>query len=232
MLQTVSDWEMIIIDDGSKDDSLEIIKSIAPFEDRIKVVVQKNAGSAAARNKGIELAQGRYICFLDSDDLWQADYLETMHTYINECKVENAAVFFSGYRRKESECIAQILPSYFCSGKKTFNDLLFHCPIFPSAAIVDTAKLKEKIFFRTELKSLRDDYVFWLDITKQGLVCIGYKDILVDYRMRDDSVTSSKLKMIKPQWNVYRNVLKFDFFKSLFYMSSWALNGIRKYKKI
>ena len=71
-----------------------------------------------------------------------------------------------------------------------------------------------------------------LDIVRQNLVCRGYQDILVDYRMRDDSLTASKKDMIQPQWNVYRNILKFNVFVSFFYLCTWALNGIKKYKKI
>ena len=82
------------------------------------------------------------------------------------------------------------------------------------------------------LKNLRDDYVYWLDIVRQNLLCRGYEDILVDYRMRDDSLTASKKNMIQPQWNVYRNILKLNIFTSFFYLCTWAFNGVKKYKKI
>ncbi len=107
--------------------------------------------------------------------------------------------------------------------------MLFHCPIFPSAAILDTQKLTHKVAFREELRNLRDDYVFWLDIMKQGLTAIGYEDILVNYRMSPYSLTASKKKMIYPQWNIYKNILKINIFLSSFYLFSWAINGLFKF---
>jgi hypothetical protein len=67
---------------------------------------------------------------------------------------------------------------------------------------------------------------------KQGLTAVGYDDILVDYRMRDDSLTASKKNMIYPQWNIYRNVLKMGFLRSSFYLMSWAVNGVLKYRRV
>ena len=71
-----------------------------------------------------------------------------------------------------------------------------------------------------------------LDILRQGLCAVGYSDILVDYRMREDSVTASKTKMIGPQWRIYREVLGFGVFRSAFYLFTWGMNGLKKYRKI
>ena len=235
LAQSFADWEMIIVDDCSPDDGAgaAVVQSYADKDSRIKLIAAKvNKGSSGARNEAMRNANGRYFAFLDSDDIWHSEYLATMKKHIDECADESVAIFFSGYRRMDSTCSKVILPDYACSGKKDFKKLLYHCPIFPSAAIVDTSKLKTPVFFREELKALRDDYVYWLDIMKQGFCCLGFADILVDYRMRDDSMTASKTKMIKPQWKVYRDVLGFSVLKSSFYTFTWALNGIKKYSKI
>lgn len=234
LAQDFTSWEMIIVDDASPDGGAgcRIVESYAQRDSRIRLIASKvNKGSSGARNEAMRNAKGRYFAFLDSDDIWHEDYLSTMKMHIDDCTDETVAVFFSGYRRMDSTCSKEILPPYEAAGIKDFKKLLYHCPIFPSAAVVDTERLSEKVFFREELKSLRDDYVFWLDILKQGKVCMGYDDILVDYRMRDDSMTSSKLNMIKPQWKIYRSVLHLNFFRSVFYLFSWALNGVKKYKK-
>ena len=233
LAQTFTDWEMIIVDDASPDEGAgcKAVQSYADKDSRIKLIAAKvNKGSSGARNEAMRNAKGRYFAFLDSDDIWHPEYLATMKKHIDECADNSVAIFFSGYRRMDSSCSKVILPDYTCSGKKDFKKLLYHCPIFPSAAIVDTSKLKAPVFFREELKALRDDYVYWLDIMKQGLCCMGYDDILVDYRMRDDSMTASKTKMIKPQWRIYREILDFNVFKSAFYLFFWALNGLKKYK--
>lgn len=231
--QTFTDWEMIIVDDASPDDGAgcAVVRSYDEKDSRIKLIAASvNKGSSGARNTAMRAATGRYFSFLDSDDIWHADYLATMKKHIDECRDESVAIYFSGYRRMDSTCTKVVLPDYACAQKKDFSALLYHCPIFPSAAIVDSSRLKSSVFFREELKALRDDYVYWLDIMKQGLCAQGYADILVDYRMRDDSMTASKTKMIKPQWRIYREVLGVNLFKSAFYLFSWGINGLKKYK--
>lgn len=235
LAQSFPDWEMIVVDDCSPDDGAgaAVVEKYASQDSRIHLIrATVNRGSSGARNQAMDAAKGRYLAFLDSDDIWHPTYLETMRQHIEGCTNPAVAVFFCGYRRMDSLCSRAILPDYSCAGVRSFKSLLYHCPIFPSAAIVDTTKLKAPVRFREELRNLRDDYVYWLDIVRQDLLCLGYKDILVDYRMRDDSLTASKKDMVRPQWNVYRNVLELNIFASLFYLCSWAINGIAKYKKL
>jgi glycosyltransferase involved in cell wall biosynthesis len=230
--QSEKNWEMIVVDDCSPDDGkgAAIVKKYADIDNRIKLIqLTENRGASGARNEAMRNACGQYFAFLDSDDIWDTDYLKIMLGYIRMNQYENAAIFFSGYRRMDEECLHEVLVPYSCSGIKDYNALLFHCPIFPSAAILDINKLMTKIFFREELRNLRDDYAFWLDITKLGFVAIGYSDILVNYRMRNDSLTALKRKMIKPQFNIYYRVLNMNIIKSIFYTCSWVMNGIMKY---
>ena len=224
---------MIIVDDCSPDDGAgcKVVQSYAEKDSRIKLIAATvNKGSSGARNEAMRNAKGQYFAFLDSDDIWHPEYLSTMMKYIEECKDKSVAIYFSSYRRMNSKCDAELLNPYIFEGKRTYKQLLRHCPIFPSAAIVDTSKLTEKVFFNEKLKALRDDYAYWLEIMKTGLCALGYKDVLVDYRMRDDSMTASKTKMIKPQWNIYRKVLKINPITSAWYLFCWGLNGLKKYK--
>ena len=233
--QTFTDWELIVVDDCSPDGGAgaAAVQQYADHDRRIRLIrAQENKGSSGARNRAMQEARGRYFAFLDSDDIWHPDYLSVMLRHIEENTETDAAVFYCGYRRMDSRCEKEILAPYSAPGKKDFKKLLFHCPVFPSAAIADTAKLKQPVYFREELKALRDDYVYWLDILRQGLCAVGYADILVDYRMREDSVTASKIKMIRPQWHIYREVLGFGVFRSAFYLFTWGINGLKKYRKI
>ena len=231
--QDFNDWEMIIVDDCSPDNGAgtNVVQSYVDKDSRIKLIrATVNRGSSGARNQAMEVAQGQYFAFLDSDDIWHEKYLSTMMNYIQKNEDDSVAIFFASYRRMNSKCEAELLSPYIFEGKRSYKQLLRHCPIFPSAAIVDTSKIIEKVFFNEALKALRDDYAYWLEIMKTGLCALGYKDVLVDYRMRDDSMTASKTKMIKPQWNIYRKVLKMNIFSSTFYLFCWGINGLLKYK--
>lgn len=232
LAQTYTDWEMIIVDDCSPDEGAGIrtVQVYRNKDSRIKIIAAKvNKGSSGARNEAMRNAKGRYFAFLDSDDIWHKDYLETMIKYMTADKYENHAIFYSGYRRMDDNCEKEVLCPFEDKGVKTLRRLLKNCPIFPSAAIVDTKRLRKPVFFREELRALRDDYVYWLDIMQQGLVAVGYEDILVDYRMRGGSMTANKTKMIKPQYLIYRKVLKMNIFSSLSYLILWGLNGMKKY---
>jgi glycosyltransferase involved in cell wall biosynthesis len=234
--QTCGNWEMIVVDDCSPDGGAgaDIVDGYSKGDPRVKIIRSpQNRGSSGARNLAMEYARGRYIAFLDSDDIWDADYLERMLTHICDNRDDTVAIYFCGYRRKDSACANELLPPYSSPGKKDYGKMLRHCPIFPSASILDTRKLTQKARFNEELRNLRDDYVFWLNIMKtQGLTAMGYGDILVDYRMRDDSLTASKKKMVGPQWNIYRNVLGMSAVKSAFYLLTWAVNGVIKYRRL
>lgn len=233
LAQTYKNWEMIIVDDCSPDGGAgaDVVQKYADKDSRIHLIrAKRNRGSSGARNQAMEIAKGQYFVFLDSDDIWHKDYLEKMLSHIEENKDKTVAIYFSSYRRMNSNCTAELLKPYVFEGKRTFRQLLRHCPIFPSAAIVDTSKLTSRIYFKEELKALRDDYAYWLDIMKDGLCALGFSDVLVDYRMRDDSMTASKTKMIKPQWNIYRKVLKMNIFESFWYLLCWGFNGLKKYK--
>ena len=233
--QTYKNWEMIIVDDASPDEGAgaAVVRSYMDKDIRIRLICANiNKGSSGARNEAMRNANGQYFAFLDSDDIWDKDYLSKMMHYIDLNTDEKVVIFFSSYRRMDEDCSNELLPPYMFAGKVTLKQLFQHCPIFPSAAIVDVSKFKKRIFFREELKALRDDYVYWLDIMANDFCAMGYKDILVDYRMRSDSMTASKVKMIIPQWNVYRKVLHMNVFASVYYLLHWGINGLRKYGKI
>ena len=94
LTQTFPDYEVIVVDDGSTDHSLQACKEVR--SDKIRVVQQVNQGVSAARNKGIELAAGEYICFLDADDTWHPDYLQNIETIVQ--KYPQSDIFVTAYR--------------------------------------------------------------------------------------------------------------------------------------
>lgn len=230
LVQTCPDWEMIIVDDCSPDDGAGVgeARRWANGDGRIKIIESKqNRGSSGARNIALQEARGRYIAFLDSDDIWHPDFLKEQLTFLKE---KDAALVFSSYRRIDENTREELLRPFVVPEKVTFRSLLKTCPIFPSTAVYDTKKTP-KIFFNERLGSMRDDYVYWLAMLKTIDCGWGNKKVLVDYRMRKSSVTGSKMNVVRPQWNVLYKVEKVGLLPSIYYFICWACISYLKYRK-
>lgn len=229
LIQSYQNWEMIIVDDCSPDGGagINVVKSFS--DPRIKLIESKaNKGSSGARNIALKAAQGRYISFLDSDDIWHPDFLEKQLSFMEDKK---ASLVFSSYRRIDETSEEEILRPFIVPEVVTYKSLLKTDPIFPSTAIYDQKKIG-KFYFNEEMGSLRDDYVYWLRMLKDGKIsACGNKDVLVDYRLRKSSVTANKWKVIKPHWNVLRKVEKCSFVASAYYLMCWAIISTLKYSK-
>lgn len=227
--QSYDNWEMIIVDDCSPDNGAGIAEVKKYTSDsRIKLIESKiNKGSSGARNIALRQAKGRYIAFLDSDDIWHPDFLEKQ---INFMESNQASLVFSSYRRIDEKTKEELLRPFIVPEKVSYKSLLKTCPIFPSTAIYDTSKTP-KIYFNEDLGSMRDDYVYWLQMFKDIEYGYGNREILVDYRMRKSSVTGNKSKVIKPQWNVLYKVEKLGLFPSIYNIICWAFISYFKYRK-
>jgi teichuronic acid biosynthesis glycosyltransferase TuaG len=223
--QNYTKWEMIIIDDGSKDNSPTIVEEYSKKDKRIQLVRQKNAGSGAARNNGIRRAKGQYICLLDADDTWENNFLEEQIKLIKE---KDATLVFSSHNRiDENDNIC--LKSFIVPEKIDYNSLLKTCSISCLTAMYDVSKFG-KFYLREDFKSLRDDYILWLEIIKKCKVAYGNKKILANYRVMQSSTSGNKKKVIKPQFLVYRKVEKLGLLTSCYYLMWWAYYGMKKYK--
>lgn len=223
--QTYRSWEMIIIDDGSKDNSPEIVKEYAKKDSRILFYSQSNKGSSAARNKGLAYAKGEYICFLDSDDLWDNEFLEIQVQFIEKI---NAQIVFGSYRRVNEKNI-EILKPFIVPSKVSYEDLLKTCSLSCLTTFFRKEPFKD-IRFNEKLKSLRDDHAFWLDILKRVDFAYGNERVIASYRIFGRSTTANKRKVIKPQFMIYYKIEDLGFVKSVYYLAHWALNGFIKYR--
>ena len=227
--QTYKNWELLIVDDCSKDKSIEIIKK--NYNDkRIKLIkLYENKGSAYARNKALRQAQGRYIAFLDSDDLWLNNFLEEQMKFLKANKA--SLVYCSYYMIDENN--KEILNPYIVKDKVSYKDILKFLPIGMLTSLYDTKQIG-KYYFEESLGSIRDDYVYWLKILKN--IDFGYAnpEILARYRIHKNGITKKKYKMILPQFKVYYKIERLGIIKSLYYLLHWSLHGLRKYhtKKI
>lgn len=225
LAQTYANWEMILIDDGSKDKSAEVIQKYVLRDSRIRLFSQKNGGSASARNNGIRRAEGQYIALLDADDLWDNNFLESQLTLMKE---NDATLVYASHRRID-EFSKECLGPFMVPEQVDYNSLLKTCSISCLTGLYNTEKFG-KVFLREELKSLRDDYVYWLEIIKKCKVAYGNKNVIASYRILSNSATSKKKKTIKPQFLVYYKIEKLGLVRSVYYLIHWAVNGYVKYR--
>ncbi len=222
--QTFQSWEMIIVDDGSGDETAEIVNRFAGRDPRIQYISQQNSGSAAARNNGIRRAEGRYIALLDSDDLWLPEFLERQLRFMKE---KDAAVVFCSYSRIGEKSEDILRPEY---AKETVavKDMQTMNYIGCLSGLYDT-KRYGKVFLREELKSVRDDYAYWYDIVALAGMAYGNPEILAKYRVLAGSTTGNKRKLIKKQYQFYRNYLRLGAARSIRNTLLWGMSGLRKF---
>ena len=223
LVQTYSNWELIIVDDCSPDDSNKIITKYVDSDGRIKLIkLQKNSGPAVARNTAIEAASGRYIAFLDSDDVWLPNKLETQINFMHD---NDLAFTYSSYRLVGED--NEHLGVFITKDKISYFDMLKTCSVGCLTAIYDTKKIGKQ-YMPLILK--RQDYGLWLKILKLIGETKGISEPLATYRIRKNSVSSNKVKAAKYQWKIYRDIEKLSFLKSLYYFVFYAYNGVTKYK--
>ncbi len=224
--QTYPSWEIIVVDDGSKDIGPEIVNEYVIKDSRVKLVSQKNGGSASARNNGIRRAKGQYIALLDADDTWNPDFLEKQ---LKLMKDKSALLVYSSHTRI-NENSQEILKPFIVPEKLTYTDLLKSCSISCLTGLYDTEKFG-KVYLREDMKSLRDDYVYWLEIIKKVKVAYGNKEVLANYRILGSSASRKKKKVILPHFKVFYNIEKLGLIRSLYYLGNWAVISYFKYRK-
>ena len=228
LMQTFRDFELILVDDGSPDRSGIICDKYARHDSRIKVIHNENQGVSAARSCGVRNAHGAWLTFLDSDDTWLADYLEKQVDFLIS---HSCSMVFSSRKRIGEKGNVEVFKPFIVPESVTYGELLKNCPIFISTTIYDREKCG-LFFFNENLGSLRDDWVYWLDILKKIDIAYGNKEVLGNYRIRGNSATSNKKKVLISQWKVLRNVEKVGLIRSLYYYICWLFFGLRKYKPV
>lgn len=214
LAQTYPHWELWIVDDCSTDRTPAIIESYASRDARIKFHAQAvNAGAAHARNTAIDLASGRYLAFLDSDDLWVADKLTKQISYMKQ----HGYVFTSTSYLKIDEQGNSLNRVIHASPVRDYEGVLRTCP-GNSTVIYDAGALGK---FKTPKMKNREDYVMWLDVVKKALHLHGMDEVLGSHRIRKGSQSSKKLQLIAYHWTIYRQMERLSLFKSCYLIVYW-----------
>lgn len=223
--QSFSDWELLVIDDCSTDDSAAIIHKFMEQDSRIYYFkTDKPSGSPTLpRNIGIEKAKGRYIAFLDSDDIWLPDKLEKQLDLFK--KYQDMAICFSDYEKitENGSRDNRIVKAPFVV---TYKDLLSGNVIGCLTAVYDTSKVG-KVFLQNHA---HEDYILWLDILKRGYSARNTNTVEALYRVREHSVSSNKLKTMLWQWDIYFSVEKVGYIRAIYYFICYAFKAYRKSK--
>ncbi|PKP23312.1 MAG: glycosyl transferase [Bacteroidetes bacterium HGW-Bacteroidetes-21] len=224
--QTYTNWEWIVIDDYSTDNSLNILLELEKADPRIKIFKNNiTSGPGPSRNKGIEKANGDFLTFIDSDDYWDSKFIEkSLTTSIKQ----NVDFVFASYERWNETFTIQF-ESFIVPHKVNYYDILKSCPISCLTAFIRIEK-HHKIYMPSLPK--RQDYVLWLEYLKIIPYAVGIQEPLAKYRIRKNSVSSNKYKVIKYQFLVYYKIQKIGLLKSIYYLINWAIAGFFKYKSI
>lgn len=219
--QTYTNWELILVDDASTDDSVEIIsnaieESSFSQEHFVLILKDKNEKAAAARNTGLDRASGRYIAFLDADDVWLPEKLQKELEFMEK---ENASFVFMSYEFGDEQArptgkVVRV------PDKLDFKHALSRTVIFTSTTLFDTRHLDKKLIYMPQIES--EDTATWWSILKTGVIARGLDENLVIYRRPANSLSSNKLVAIKRIWRLYREIAHLNVFSSFINLVGWA----------
>ena len=211
--QTYQNFEIIVVDDCSTDNTNELVKDLCKEDKRIILLKNnKNEGAAISRNKAIEAAKGKYIAFLDSDDLWLPSKLEKQLTFM-----ETNGYYFTNTSYSKTDENNNDLNTVVESVTGDYNKLLKYCP-GNSTVIYNSEKLGKYLI---ENIRKRNDYVMWLKIVKDANT-YGLNEVLGKHRLVKGSISSNKILLLKYQWIVYRKIEKLSIIES-FYLCCFCI---------
>ena len=216
LAQDYKNWELIVVDDCSTDDTENIVEKYRYNEERIKYHrLEKNSGAAIARNTAIDLANGRYIAFLDSDDLWVSTKLSTQIYFMKDNNYYFTCTKYNKIDEK-SKSLNRIIK---VKNKSDYNGVLKTCP-GNSTVIYDSEKLGK---FKIDNIKKRNDYVMWLQVIKKARYLYGIDEVLGSHRIRRNAISSKKISLVKYHWIVYRNIEKLSVLKTIYLIFYWII---------
>ncbi len=216
--QTFTDWELLIVDDASRDDTVEQIRAHYQHESRVRLtVLAQNQGAAVARNTAIEAARGRYIAFLDCDDHWLPEKLEVQLRFMEQT---GSSFTFTAYEKvlETGEQVAVVgVPQ-----RTTYHSMLKTSVVGCSTAMYDSHYFGKVLM---PLVRMRQDFGLWLALLKKTPHGRGIQQVLVRYNVRADSISSNKRNAALYTWRVYRQVERLPLPAALWFFANYAFRG-------
>lgn len=214
--QTYANWELLITDDCSTDHTIDIIKKYQKRDSRIKLFfLRKNQGAGVARNNSIKEANGRYIAFCDSDDLWVPGKLQIQIDFIVKSK---SPLIFSSYNIINES--GSYIKTKHVKSNVTYSQMLSYNHIGCLTVLYDSMEVGKQYF--SEIRK-RQDYAMWLTIIRKTKNAKGIKQPLAEYRLRKGSISQNKFSLLKYNWLVYYETQKFNILKSTILLIKFLL---------
>ncbi|WP_196892727.1 glycosyltransferase family 2 protein [Aureivirga marina] len=213
LAQTYQNWEMLIVDDNSLDNSISILENYVSKDTRIKLFkCKENQGAAHTRNIALKKVTGKYVAFLDSDDLWKPTKLEKQIDFMKE---KDAKLSFTSYEcmQENGELLQQ---TRHVSGRVSYQDLLHKNSMGCLTVMFDANYFSD---FQMPLIRKRQDYALWLKLLKNTDYAYALEESLAIYRLRENSISSKKIELIKWNWKLFREIEKFSIIKSFYFLS-------------
>ncbi len=223
LAQTYEDWELLLVVDGSSDPTIAVIEEYIDKkqEQRIRLLIQENnKGAALARNRGVQEAKGRYLAYLDADDLWKPQKLEKELRFMQE---KNASFVFTGYEFADENAVGTGKVVH-VPERLTYHQALKNTTIFTTTVMFDMEKISKD---QLEMPNMRsEDTALWWKILRSGQDAYGLDENLVYYRRPAKSLSSNKLVAIKRIWDLYRKAEKLSIPYSCYNFCFWAVNAV------
>lgn len=220
--QTYSNWELIITDGPSSDKTSDIVKKYVEQDNRIQLIVPtRHQGIAEARHTSIQNAHGRYLAFLDSDDLWVKDKLEKQVAFMEK---NNYAFTYGNYEiiDMDGAPMGKVVHN---GGIVDYDKYLKNTILGCGSVMLDTEKIGKIL---QPADDVNDDMALWCSIMRHGIKAYPMDEVLYQYRIRNNGASSQRLKMMRSVWLVYRKQEKLSLTKSMYCFSCYAFNAIKK----
>ena len=222
--QKYKNWELILVDDCSCDNSANIAKNYSKLDKRIKYIkLETNSGAAVARNTALENSKGRFIAYLDSDDLWKPEKLEKQVNFM----IDNKCAFTCTDYEKIDENGNSLNKIIKIPKKVNYNLFLRNTIIQTVGVMVDTLVTGKDVLVMPNIRR-RQDAATWCQILKAGYDCYEVPENLSYYRVVKNSLSSNKLKAVKGTWRLYRDIEKLPLWKACFCFVGYAFNAVKK----